>query len=338
MSNYIRTIQFRGQNGEVRVGRTGDGDTVRCVAGAATIFGLAQEAVAAGSKLRDVIEARISGETESFARLAKDGRLLPPVHHPENDARFLITGTGLTHIGSAKTRNEMHDRPEGENEPPMTDSMKLFEQGLRAGRPAKGEIGAMPEWFFKGDGGIVVAPGQPLTSPNFARACAEEPEITGIYLIGGDGRPFRIGYTLANDLSDHETERLNFMYIAPSKLRDCSMGPELLIGDLPDKVEGHSRIWRDGKLLWEGSFESGEANMSYSIGNLEHHHFRHTAFRRPGDLHAHLFGCPVISFGEGVRTQDGDVFEFDVPVFGHPLRSQLRIEGGPLQVYEVEAL
>lgn len=337
MSDYIRTIQFRDGTGQTRVGLV-DGDTVRVSADATTIYALAQDAISKGTRLRAVIEASLGTEQESYDRIATENRLLPPVHHPDSDARFLITGTGLTHIGSATTRNEMHDRPKDAPDLPMTDSMKLFVQGLERGKPAPGQIGAMPEWFFKGDASILVPPGQPLSSPNFARACAEEPEITGIYIVAPDSTPFRIGYTLANDLSDHETERLNFMYVAPSKLRDCAMGPELLIGDLPDRVEGHSRIWRDGKMLWEGVFESGEANMSYSIANLEHHHFRHPTFRRPGDLHAHLFGCPVISFGEGVRTQDGDVFEFDVPVFGHPLRNPVRFETGAPRVFEVASL
>jgi hypothetical protein len=337
MSSYIRTIQFRDSAGQTRVGLV-EGDTVRVVAGASSVYALAQNAISRGIRLRAVIEAALGGEQESYAKIASENRLLPPVHHPDSDARFLITGTGLTHIGSATTRNDMHDRPKDAPDLPMTDSMKLFVQGLEGGKPGPGQIGAMPEWFFKGDASILVPPGQPLSSPNFARACAEEPEITGVYIVGPEGTPFRIGYTLANDLSDHETERLNFMYVAPSKLRDCAMGPELLIGELPARVEGHSRIWRDGKLLWEGVFESGEANMSYSIANLEHHHFRHPTFRRPGDLHAHLFGCPVISFGEGVRTQDGDVFEFDVPVFGHPLRNAVRFETGTPRVIEVAVL
>jgi hypothetical protein len=337
MTDHIRTIQFRDAAGQTRVGLV-EGDAVRVLAGAATIYALATQAIAAGRRLKAVIVEGLGVEVESYDRLAAENRLLAPIHHPDGDARFLITGTGLTHIGSATTRNDMHDRPKDGTEPPMTDSMKLFVQGLRDGKPGRGQIGAMPEWFFKGDASILVPPGQPLSSPNFARACAEEPEITGVYIVGAHGTPFRIGFTMANDLSDHETERLNFMYVAPSKLRDCAMGPELLIGDLPDRVEGHSRIWRDGKLLWEGVFESGEANMSYSIANLEHHHFRHPTFRRPGDLHAHLFGCPVISFGEGIRTQDGDVFEFDVPVFGHPLRNPVRFEAGAPQVVEVAVL
>lgn len=337
MSNYIRIIQFSDKSGTQRVGLV-DGDEIKIVAGFGTVYALALEAISKDQKLRDVIERHIGHQRESYDTIVAEERLLTPVNHPDGDARFLITGTGLTHIGSAKTRNDMHDRPAGAVEPPKTDSMKLFEQGLRAGKTRQGEIGAMPEWFFKGDAGILVAPGKALSSPNFARACAEEPEITGIYVNGPDGRPYRIGYTMANDLSDHETERLNFMYVAPSKLRGCAMGPELLIGELPEHVVGHSRIWRDGKLLWEGLFESGEAHMSYSISNLEHHHFRHSAFRRPGDLHAHLFGCPVMSFGEGVRTHDGDVFEFDVPVFGRPLRSPLRLDAEPVKAFVVEAL
>jgi hypothetical protein len=337
MSAAIRTIQFLDDAGLEKVGLV-DGDTIRVVEGFATVHALAMAAVERGVGLRSLIEGSLGARREDYNGLAQENRLLPPVSHPVEDARFLVTGTGLTHIGSAKTRNEMHDMPAGEAERPKTDSMKLFELGLEAGKPAPGQIGAMPEWFYKGDGSIVVPPGQPLTSPNFARACAEEPEITGIYIIGGDGRPYRIGFTIANDLSDHETERLNFMYIACSKLRECAMGPELLIGDLPASIDGHSRIWRDGALLWEGKFESGEANMSYSIANLEHHHFRYPAFRRPGDLHAHLFGCPVMSFGEGVRTREGDVFEFDVPVFGRPLRNELRIEPGEPAIMDVRVL
>ena len=63
--------------------------------------------------------------------------------------------------------------------------------------------------------------------------------------------------------------------------------------------------------------------MSHALANLEHHHFKYPAFRRSGDLHVHLFGCPVLSFAEGVRTKMGDVFEIDVPVFGRPLRNAL---------------
>lgn len=34
-----------------------------------------------------------------------------------------------------------------------TDSMRMFLLGLKGGKPADGEIGVQPEWFYKGDGG-----------------------------------------------------------------------------------------------------------------------------------------------------------------------------------------
>ncbi len=336
MSN-IRTIQFTDTDGQPRVGVVQD-DFIRQVEGLDSIYALAAEAIAGSRSLEETVMSRVGSRTDSYDRIEAEGRLLPPISHPDGPAHFLVTGTGLTHIGSAATRNAKHAGVADPSNPPKSDSMRLFEQGLAAGKPAGEEIGAMPEWFFKGTGACLVAPGEPLSSPNFARSCAEEPEITGIYIIAPDGTPCRIGYVISNDLSDHETEMLNFMYVAPSKLRDCSMGPELLIGDLPSLVEGTSRILRDGDVLWEGRFESGDEAMSYSVSNLEHHHFRHIRFRRPGDLHAHLFGCPVMSFGDGVRTRSGDVFEFDIPEFGRPLRNPVIFEDGSPRPFRVRQL
>ena len=113
---------------------------------------------------------------------------------------------------------------------------------------------------------------------------------------------------------------------AHSKLRECPLGPELLVDELPADVRGESRLLRAGKVAWSGTFASGESNMSYSIANLEHHHFKYPAFRRPGDIHVHLFGCPVLSFAAGVPTQAGDVFEIEVPAFGRPLRNTLAVD------------
>ena len=43
--------------------------------------------------------------------------------------------------------------------------------------------------------------------------------MAGIYVIGDDGTPFRVGFALANEFSDHVTERINYLYLAHSKLR-----------------------------------------------------------------------------------------------------------------------
>ena len=205
----------------------------------------------------------------------------------------------------------------------LTDSMRMFKLGLEGGKPEAGCEGAQPEWFYKGDGAIVAASGQPLASPSFALDGGEEPEIVGLYLIGPDGTPWRVGFALGNEFSDHVTEKQNYLYLAHSKLRMCSIGPELLLGELPPDVRGTSRIRRGGAVAWEKSFLSGEANMCHSIENLERHHFKYPAFRRPGDVHAHFFGTSTLSFSDGFRTQAGDVFEIEAATFGRPLRNML---------------
>jgi hypothetical protein len=220
----------------------------------------------------------------------------------------------------------MHKKLNAEGEEQLTDSMKMFRMGLEGGKPAAGQPGVQPEWFYKGNGTMAVAPGAPLVSPAFAADAGEEPEIAGIYIIGDDGQPFRVGFTLSNEFSDHVTERVNYLYLAHSKLRNASFGPEILIGDLPADIRGTSRILRDGKTLWEKPFLSGETNMSHSIANLEHHHFKYSAFRQPGDVHVHMFGTATLSFADGITTKANDVFEIEAKDFGLPLRNPIEIE------------
>ena len=164
-----------------------------------------------------------------------------------------------------------------------------------------------------------------MTSPGFALDGGEEPELAGIYLIDADGTPARVGWALANEFSDHVTERINYLFLAHSKLREASFGPELLVGDLPLDVRGASRIWRDGKAIFDKPFLSGEANMSHTFANLEHHHFKYALFRQPGDLHVHMFGTATLSFAEGLKPLPGDVFEIQVDAFGLPLRNTLAV-------------
>jgi len=195
--------------------------------------------------------------------------------------------------------------------------------GIEGGKPAEGKIGVMPEWFFKGTGDCVVAPGGALPLPGFALAGGEEPEIVGLYVVDAKGHPRRIGYALGNEYSDHATEALNYLYLASSKLRSCSFGPELLLGDLPADIKGRSRVLRGGEVIWEDAALLGEANMSHTLANLEHHHFKYPIFRRPGDLHAHYFGAAVLSSAAGIKAADGDEFEIEAAIFGKPLRNRL---------------
>ncbi len=279
---------------------------------------LALQAINAGLGLADMISRLGSGSDVDLAAELAAGRILAPIDH-EDPAHLLMSGTGLTHLGSADARDRMH-KDAAENQ---TDSMRMFLEGIQGGKPADGETGSQPEWFYKGDGSQLVGPGQPLAMPPFARDGGEEPELAGIYVIGMDGVPYRLGLCLANEFSDHVTERHNYLWLAHSKLRQASLGPELLVAPPPEHVEGVSRIWRNGAVVWEKPFLSGETNMSHSFENLERHHFKYAQFRRPGDVHVHFFGTATLSFSDGFATRVGDEFEIEARGFTLPLRNPL---------------
>jgi hypothetical protein len=247
-----------------------------------------------------------------------------------------MTGTGLTHLGSAAARDAMHAKL-GQAET-LTDSMKMFRMGLEGGRPTAGAVGAQPEWFYKGNGHAAVAPGAALLAPGFAEDGGEEPEVAGVYIAGPDGHVHRIGWALGNEFSDHVTERVNYLWLAHSKLRVASYGPEILVGDLPADIRGTSRIRRHGAVIWEKPFLSGEANMSHTIANLEHHHFKYDIFRQPGDLHVHFFGTATLSVADGIKTQAGDVFEIESSTFGLPLINLLAFAPAQAGAQTVTAL
>ena len=314
---------------------TRDGAVARAVLGASSVYDLAMAALTAGRSLSQEVALRGLGEVVDLAAAARDGRLLLPVSHPD-PAHLHMTGTGLTHLGSASARDAMHAKL-GQAET-LTDSMKMFRMGLDGGRPASGAVGAQPEWFYKGNGSAAVAPGAALVAPGFAEDGGEEPEVAGVYIVGPEGRVHRIGWALGNEFSDHVTERVNYLWLAHSKLRVASYGPEILVGDLPADIRGTSRIRRDGAVIWEKPFLSGEANMSHTIANLEHHHFKYDIFRQPGDLHVHFFGTATLSVADGIKTQAGDVFEIESSNFGLPLINPLAFAPAQAGAQTVTAL
>ena len=317
----MRLVQYEGTRGRgvARVEEDG-GSRATAVPGVATMAELAGKAIAAGKSLADMAAGLGNGESLDYAGLLAAGRVLPPLDHPD-PAHCLVTGTGLTHLGSAEARDKMHQKLAGKAEE-LSDSLKMFRLGLEGGKPASG-AGVQPEWFYKGDGAALVRPGGDLPLPAYALDGGEEPEIVGLYLVAPDGKPWRLGFCLGNEYSDHVMERQNYLYLAHSKLRACAIGPELVTGPLPESLTGESRLKRAGKVIWAKPFLSGEANMSHWIANLEFHHFKYPQFRRPGDVHVHYFGAATLSFADGIRTQPGDVFEIEMPGFGMPLTNRL---------------
>jgi len=317
----MRLAQIVDENDKRALVVTARGES-RFVKGARTTYELALQAIAAGEPLRKAIADRGVGKVVNLAAALKERRVLSPIDH-KDPAHVLVTGTGLTHLGSAEGRDKMHKSLDEADA--LTDSMRMFKMGLEGGKPKPGAPGVQPEWFYKGDGSTIAAPGGDLVSPGFALDGGEEPEIVGVYVISPEGQPVRVGFALGNEFSDHVTERQNYLYLAHSKLRPSSFGPELLLGDLPADVQGASRIRRGKAVLWEKPFISGEQNMSHAIANLEAHHFKYELFRRPGDVHVHFFGTATLSFSDGIKTEKGDVFEIEAEAFGLPLRNRLTI-------------
>ncbi len=317
----MRLIQCVYQ-GQVYAARVESDSQVRLLD--ADTYSLARRAIAAGRSLADIVEAAATETQLDYAQLIDEKSLLPPLTHPD-PAHCLVTGTGLTHLGSADTRSAMHAKTQV-SESELTDSMRMFKLGVEGGKPQAGTSGAQPEWFYKGDGACVVAPEAEIPVPHFAEDAGEEPELAGLYVIGDDGHPWRVGYAIGNEFSDHVTERFNYLWLAHSKLRACSFGPELMVGELPAHLEGVSRIVRDNETVWEKPFLTGEANMAHSLANLEHHHFKYVGFRRPGDVHVHFFGTATLSFADDIRTREGDRFEISLADSGRPLRNPLRFE------------
>ena len=332
----LRLVQFLDQDGTRRVAKVdGGGTQLQVLADTVRIYDLALEAGRTRATLEAIVTSCLGDEWVDYDSLITTRHLLPPLDHPD-PAHCLVTGTGLTHLGSAQARDAMHAQAQADA--PLTDSMRLFQWGLEGGKPPEGQISVQPEWFYKGNGYNVVPPEQSLVSPPFALDGGEEAELVGLYVISELGEILRVGFALGNEFSDHVMEARNYLYLAHSKLRACSFGPEIIIGPPPAKISGQVRIERNGQTLWEAPFLTGEEYMSFTISNLEHHQFKYDLFRKPGDVHCHFFGTASLSRNAGVVTQPGDRFEISAPGFGRPLRNTLEQASDDCKVFKVKSL
>jgi hypothetical protein len=301
---------------------------VRLIGDVTSVYDLVTRALVDGSSPA-ALAIRLAGdETLGYDELyhgTSAWRLLVPIDHPAEPSRCLVSGTGLTHLGSAKDRQSMHETAEAD----LTDSMRMFRLGLEHGRPAPGAIGAAPEWFYKGPGTILRPHGAPLDVPAYAEDGGEEAEIAGVYIVRPDGRPVRIGMTPGNEFSDHRFEKRNYLNLAGSKIRTCALGPELVLDAPFERVAGRVTVERGADVVWAKDIATGEAEMCHSLANIEHHHFKFETHRQPGDLHVHFYGAHSLSFGAGIEVAEGDVMSVAFDGFGRALRNPLRRTGLP---------
>ena len=318
-----RLIQIK--KGHVRRVALVEEPNLRLLDSYSSVYELALSAIARGMTLNELVRQRARHELISYDPIynnESDWKLLPAIDQPEDPARCLISGTGLTHLGSAQNRQSMHAKKDED----LTDSMKMFRWGVEGGRPAPGSIGVPPEWFYKGNGCLLRAHGEPLEIPSYAEDGGEEAEIAGVYVIGPNGQPYRVGLAVGNEFSDHQFEKKNYLNLAGSKLRSCALGPELVIDPHFDSVPVAVAIERDGTVFWNKTFLSGDAEMCHSLSNIEHHHFKYAAHRRRGDVHVHFLGTDCLSFSDNVRLRDGDIIRISAEGYGRPLRNPFRVD------------
>lgn len=325
-SELVRLVQI--SNGSARRVALVAEPNLSCLTGVESVYELAAACIRERVSLYRRVQELATGDTLSYDNVysrKSEWYLLSPIDVPGAPHRVLVSGTGLTHLGSAKNRQAMHVQ-QANAAKPLTDSMRMFELGIAGGRPKEGEIGVAPEWFYKGHGDTLQAPFAPLTVPAHAEDGGEEAEIAGIYLVASDGSPYRLGMCAGNEFSDHSFERRNYLNLAGSKLRQCSIGPELVVGAEFRAVKGDVSIERGGVPFWQKPIETGEENMSHSLANLEHHHFKFEGHRIPGFVHVHFFGAHSLSFGEGIELADGDWMQVRFEGYGRPLRNPVRIQ------------
>jgi hypothetical protein len=330
----MRVIQFENASGQPALGVV-QGEQVRNITAQNpslnSVCGAFFTARRSGQRLQEFFQAIVNhdrkGDLLDYADLLNKGKVRAPISEAPGinpSSRLLVSGTGLTHTGSVEQRDEMHKKEVSAG--PKSDSRRMFEFGLEGGRPASGQRGAAPEWFYKGDARILRGPGEALDIPSFAPDGGEEPEIAGVYIIDDQSAPCRIGFVQGNEWSDHVTENVNYLYLAPSKLRTCAIGPELITDLAFDDLRGRCRVFRhDQVIYYSGELRTGERNMCHSLANIEDHHFKYPQHRIAGDIHVHFFGTSKLSFQHrDWKYQDGDVVEASFEGLGAPLRNAIR--------------
>lgn len=329
----LRLIQFT-ENGKRHVAAVGDDGTAERIEGASSTYELAQAAIAKGTSLDALVKSRPKGAKVDIAAALKEGRVLAPIDHP-NVANLHLTGTGLTHLGSAEGRDKMHKAAASTEKP--TNSMRMFLMGVEGGKPKPGEEGAQPEWFYKGNGAFVTAPEAPLVSPPFAKDGGEEPEIAAIYVIGPDGTPYRLGFALGNEFRPHHRARQ--LSVAGTHIPELQARFHRTRTVLPARCRScrrhvQDRARRQGDLAKALPVRRGRPCPTPSpISNTT---ISNQAFRHPGDVHVHFFGTATLSFSDGIATKEGDVFEIEAKPFAYALRNTLA--NAPAQSVTVKAL
>lgn len=269
------------------VAASDDGDELHLLSTYRTAYHFVQAALDAGHELRDALSSDLSGIVlpyEDVYALRTGWSFLPSFDHPAEVTGCLVSGVANAHTS-------------------------------RDGRPP------VPPFFVKGNGQHLRAHGEALTIPAYALSGADEAEIVGVYMIGRDGSPHRVGLTQGNEFADPALFAADSRLYANSKLHTCSIGPELVLEASFEDIAGVVRVERGDDVLWSKEIVTGERHTQFSLSELEASLFQPEAHRVPGQCHVHYLGGSVSSYGDGVRLENGDVVSVSFDGLGRPLRN-----------------
>ena len=297
---------------------------MRCLEGFASIFALAQGRPLNGDGLPGLIQGRRERASPRLrSHLPRpQWRILPAIEFAGKPARCHDLGH------RADPFRQRGQTPDDARQRRADRAHRQHADVPRRGgrRPAPGEVGIAPEWFYKGGGTILRGHGEPLDVPRFAEDGGEEAEIAGVYVIGADGKPCRIGLAAGQRVLRSPVREAELPQ--PRRLEAAHVRDRAGAGADPGlRRRARARCGSSGAGAdLDEAIASGETEMCHSLRNIEHHHFKFDAHRRPGDVHVHFFGAHSLSFGEGVTLEDGDVMGIRFDGFGRPLRNTVRVE------------
>ena len=172
------------------------------------------------SSAREPVEAPLA-----YAELLRDGRLLPPLTHPDPGA---LPGERHGAHASRQRRGARFDAREDRQAGRRAHRLHEDVQVGRRRRQARGQqarhaarVVLQGQWPQRGRLRLTRSP-----RPTSPRITAKSPSSSGCYVIDENGRPRRLGFAIGNEFSDHVTERRNYLLLAHSKLRQCGVGPD----------------------------------------------------------------------------------------------------------------
>src|SRR5262249_34235008 len=90
---------------------------LRLIDGFDSTYAIAQAAIQRNTSFAELASTSVCDEPLKYEEIysgRSDWRFLPPLDHPDDPGRLMVSGTGLTHLGSAQSRNAMHELSENQ--------------------------------------------------------------------------------------------------------------------------------------------------------------------------------------------------------------------------------